>query len=249
MNQAVGNGEQGREPSAAPQPDVEPQKMSLPPANNPTVPKVSREKRILKFVKDWGGVATVLIAILYTFPFDAAGRFIHWREQSLLDARKVLSEVAALYGAGTVAAANIQDAQARSFLLGTYNIRIYNALLQDRAVIKAAENKLLPSELYMIGSLYSLMGLSDGIPYYKLAISKSKNDDEKVTIYREMGDALFRPGSYQDIAEARVDYDQALSIASKIPYQQMTYIQYAAELGQLELLYGDWKCGQTVTSY
>jgi len=50
----------------------------------------SLSKKALEFIKEWGGVATVLIAILYTFPFDAASKIISWRYQSLLEARRTL---------------------------------------------------------------------------------------------------------------------------------------------------------------
>jgi hypothetical protein len=234
MSEAVDNGDQGKEPLKIAPPSIEPRNDPSRSARIPTIPKVPREKRVLKFVKDWGGVPTVLIAILYTFPFDAAGKFINWREQNLVDARKALSEIAALYAAATTAVANVQDPQAKSFLNSTYQARIYVALLQNRQVIDAAENRLLSSELYVLGSLYSLAGLN-GIRYYNLAIQESKTEEEKVTIYREVGNALFSAGPHQNVNEARVDYVQALTPASTIPYQQAIYIQDAAELSYFEL--------------
>lgn len=211
--------------------------------------KAPRGKRILKFIQEWGGIATVLIAILYTFPFDAAGKFINWREQNLLDARKAIFDVAALYATGTAAVASVQDAQARFFLSNTYNIRIFNILKQNEAAIEGAKNQLLSSELYMVGSLYSLSGFPEAFTFYKRALEKAKTNDERVTIYREIGSARFTAGPNQDIDEARTSYLNALKLASKVSYLQMLYDQDLAELGGFELMNGDWECGHVVASY
>jgi hypothetical protein len=223
---------------------------SVTPVGKSTVVAKSRPKgRALKFVKEWGGVATVLIAILYTFPFDAAGKFMNWREQSLLDARKALTEVAALYATQTSALAAIQDPAARSFLSGTYQIRIYNELLQNKAAINGAAKDLLSSELYMVAGLYTLSGFPDGLPYYKLALAKAPSDGERATIYRELGNALFSPGPIQNVPDARDAYVHALKISSSVSYLEPNYAWFVTELGRFEMVFGDWKCGQQLTSY
>ena len=209
----------------------------------------SLSKKALEFIKEWGGVATVLIAILYTFPFDAAGKIINWRDQSLLDVRKTLSEVAALYAAETSAVAAVQDQQTKFFLANTYAIRIYNLLSENEAAILAARSRLLPSELYFIGSLYVLSGLPDAMTYYKSALEKSTSDAEKEAIYREIGNGLFSAGPNQNITDARAAYVQPLTISSKTPYLFVKYTFDLTELGNFELMNGDWKCGQQVTNY
>jgi tetratricopeptide (TPR) repeat protein len=212
--------------------------------------KSSIHERALDFLKEWGGVATVLIAILYTFPFDAASRFISWREHNIIEARRVLSEVSALYAEEVTNFEKIQDLQLKSFLANSYNIRIYNRLSEYKSVINKASTDLLSSELYMIGSFYTLSGLADeGIPYYQLALAKSKKDPEKAAIYRELGNALFIPGPNQNISGARDAYNNALRISSTMPYVANGYAFYVTELGGFELTGGDWKCGQDLTEY
>jgi hypothetical protein len=181
---------------------------------------------------------------------------LSWKEQGLLDARralsdarKVLTDVAALYAAQISAVAAVSDLQSRNFLANTYQIRIYNDLLQNQVALDAVSKDLLPSELYMLGGLYTLNGLSDGLRYYKLALDKTKSDDEKATIYRELGAALFPAGLNHDLKNARDAYVQALTISAKQSYLWAKYSFFLAELGVAEEMYGDWKCGVDISNY
>jgi hypothetical protein len=41
------------------------------------------DQKILNAIKEWGGIATVIITILYTFPFDIFDRISHASEHHL----------------------------------------------------------------------------------------------------------------------------------------------------------------------
>jgi hypothetical protein len=138
------------------------------------IPEISLNKRLLGLIKEWGGVATVLIAILYTFPFDAASRFISWRDHDISEARQILSEIAALYADQTSSVEKLKDGYTKSFLQNTYAIRIYNKLYQNKDLIRRASGDLVYSELYALGSFLTLANIQDeGFFYYNLALNKA----------------------------------------------------------------------------
>src|SRR5262245_47519534 len=154
--------------------------------------KQSEGQRLLKFIKEWGGVATILIAVLYTFPFEAISRYLSWRDQDLLQARQVLAETSALYADAISTSEKLTDPRLKEFLLNTYNIRIYNKLSANKDAIDHASNQLLFSELYALGSFYVLSGFQEeGVGYYKLALNEAKKEEDRLTIYRELGNALW----------------------------------------------------------
>jgi hypothetical protein len=139
------------------------------------------------------------------------------------------------------------DTQESNFLANTYNIRTYNIMINNKDMFKEAMIHLSTSELYAIGSNFVLATLvGDAIPYYELALTRSKGRDipAYVAASREYGLALFGQSSFQDVTKARKSYIDALSLLSDKNnfLDPSAYAIDLAELATLEASFGDWKC-------
>jgi hypothetical protein len=106
------------------------------------------DQRALKFVKEWGGVATVLIAILYTFPFDLIGKIVEWRERSVVAARAALSQEEELVANRILALKQVKDDgdfSETQFLSGSFDMRMFNTMITNRKTFVNAIEQLTPS--------------------------------------------------------------------------------------------------------
>jgi uncharacterized protein YecT (DUF1311 family) len=210
--------------------------------------------RAINSVKEWGGVATVLIAILYTFPFEIFDRVINWSSYDITESRKILAQLSELQADKTSSLDRLQDKRNGYFLGSMFDIRIYNLLVSNKGVLLKSINKLSYSEAYALGSSYALSGLiSDGIPFYEAAIRKSKltDDPSLITIYREFGRALFGELPGQDIKRAREMYGKLFDrFNAKLKLvNSETYFPDLYEYGSLEMSFGDQNCGKAIAAY
>lgn len=92
------------------------------------------DQHILSFIKDWGGVATVIIAILYTFPFDIFDRIVHRKEANLASARHALADTFSLRAdkISALQKANEQSPNYQAYIdavNGAFDIRTYNLMV------------------------------------------------------------------------------------------------------------------------
>jgi hypothetical protein len=102
--------------------------------------------------------------------------------------------------------------------------------------------------LYAIGSQFVLTsGVGDALQFYDAAIRKSA--DINIPVYlsanRELGVALAYQGKFQNIPKSRDAYLSVLGLIAK-KSNNLDLAQYAydlAELANIELKNGDWKCG------
>jgi hypothetical protein len=227
------------------------------------VDPVSINQKALAFVKEWGVVVTVLIAIMYTFPFELTDRIINWREHDLKIARQALTEIATLQAEkvmNTIKLSELPDPSVSDFVSNTYNMRIYNALYSNKEIFLGVSDRLLYSELYAIAGGFVLSGqIRDGLPFYRLAIKKSEHDDfALIGALREQARALFISSTLPDteanhndyIKQAREGYLRGLGLMDDRDHVAFSesYVLYLSELASGELTFGDWKCGADLMS-
>jgi hypothetical protein len=213
--------------------------------------------RLLALVKDWGGVATVAIAILYTFPFDAFDRYIRWSDYAVVETRKAISDIATLRGEWYAAVDKATDRRVKEWIGITYNARVFNLITSNISRFSAAKNKLYHSELLLVASDLADAGLiNDALPYYDLALVKAtaENPTTVITIYRERGRSLFQSSAYQNKDEARRSYAKSLGLLAEqtkrgIAWSYGMYLGFLGELVKYEFIEGDWQCGKNLDAY
>lgn len=216
----------------------------------------------LSFLKEWGGIGTLIIAVFYTFPFDVFDRFVNTQqrareaeENAIESVRRSLAEMAALRAEKASRLQQSADARYQNEINGAYDIRIYNLIYTQKEQFRKYADKLRSSELYMIGGSLSLIGeVGDAQYYYDKAISTAQNEEKSrtiLTIYREKGNSLFMDTPYRDLEKGRSAYLAALNILAKEQsgYATSMYVVNLSELVAGEILYGDWPCGMSKRPY
>ncbi|MBB4229331.1 hypothetical protein [Rhizobium mongolense] len=222
----------------------------------------SASSKGLLFLKEWGGIGTLVIALLYTFPKDVwkeiTGREERARvaeENAILAVRRTLADMAALRAEKASRISQSTDPRYQNEIVGAYDIRIYNLIYTQKDEFKERWHKLRSSELYMLGSSLALIGeVGEAQFYYDKAIEAAiseKRPDNITTIYREKGNSLFMDTPYQDKENARVAYVKALTSLSgdKRSSSPYLYVTHLSELVGFEILYGDWQCGMSKRAY
>ncbi|MBY5585075.1 hypothetical protein [Rhizobium leguminosarum] len=224
--------------------------------------RIRAGRSIISFVKEWGGIGTLLIALLYSFPSSVLDQWQKSKGQrqaaekdALASVRGSLSEMAALRAEKASRLLQSSDAHYQNEISGAYDIRIYNLIYIRKDEFKNQAPKLRSSELYMVGSSLSLIGeINEAQYYYDLAIvaaGKEQKPGTVITIYREKGNSLFQNSPDQDIDKARSAYVSVLSLLStdKSSYSRYTYVTDLSELIAFEMSNGDWQCGISYRDY
>lgn len=191
-----------------------------------------------QFLKEWGGLITLLIAVLYTFPFQVLDRYANWTGEGVKKSKDILVTSSQLYAekVKTLSAMNPQrpdELFAKDFIAKMYDMRIYNLIVPNIETIREAAGRLHTSEIYAFGSLLALNGrVDESLVFYDLAIAREKDAGMLAAIYRELGNALATPGPSQDPDRSHAAYLAALTYLADSSYPAAK-VGYMNTLGEL----------------
>jgi hypothetical protein len=200
----------------------------------------------MQILKEWGGAATLLIAILYTFPFDAFDRYSKWRDSDVTIARHVLAEAATI---SIDAAKTAAQLGAGADISGFYSAKFWNAIYPNREALARAVPKLKSNEVAQVGSYFYQIGLSkEAVAYYDAAIEKVKQEGlPPIRMLREKGVLLFDNSPARDVARGREAYVESIKLLGALSATDVRlHTIYLLELAQREMDAGDWLCGQSL---
>lgn len=116
--------------------------------------KVGKPKSFLDKIKDWGGVATALIAILYSFPLGVWDRVYAALDttRDVSELRQSIANLATLQADFAKGAASIGDFQLREVFTRGANTRIMIEIDQVQRRLNIYADSLSASHLLMLGS-------------------------------------------------------------------------------------------------
>lgn len=219
----------------------------------------SRARKVLGYIKEWGGVATLVIALLYTFPLgvfqlieSTNAKTAAAEDAAISSVRQSVSDMSQLIADKISHQIQSQDPRYRDALNVAYDIRIYNTIYSKKELFKKWAPRLRSSEIYAIGSSLTLIGeVGDSQQYYTMAFAKAVEENNfgaQVTAIRERGYSLFMETPYQDKDRARKDYLQVLDmlLSKKQTWALLQYTVRLSELSTFELSVGDWACGDSL---
>jgi tetratricopeptide (TPR) repeat protein len=185
-------------------------------------------RRALQLVKEWGAAATLMIAILYTFPFDVFDRYTKWWDKDVTVARQALSDAASIWLEQAKTTNAALDPRALDVIQRAYQTKFFNVVHVNRDALSRAAPRLYFHEVQQIASLLTMIGqASTALPFFDAAIEKAKREGiSHSNIMRDKAQALFMPGPAQDIEEARRAYVEAirLSLDNRPPDHRMALI-------------------------
>jgi len=196
----------------------------------------------IKALKEWGGAATLLIAILYTFPFDAIDRFSKWRERDVLITRQALAEAATI----SIDAAKSSIQLNNPDIAQWYQAKFFNVVYANKDAFKRAIPSLKSNEVQQFAGYLVLTGqVPESLPFYDVAVEKAKQED--VPYYNYLRDKAKAYYALQNSTDGRKTYAESLKIiATTNPPLLSLQAIYVYELARLEKNIGDWQCGASL---
>lgn len=208
----------------------------------------------LDSLKQWGGVATLVVALLYTFPLGVWDRFILSPEARKSAEVSILKElVVELSDVTATTAANvgqISDAQSRNIYIRAMGTKQVTLLSRNRERIKNYANELEAEEIVILAyALGQTSQVNHADELYDIAARKAAfqaNPSLVSDVYRLKGALAYSEPTGVSISRVRENY--ALAVESLQPFNSDALRQQSAnniaEWALFEMTSGDWLCGE-----
>ncbi|WP_421884623.1 hypothetical protein [Pacificispira sp.] len=211
-----------------------------------------KSKGLVDHVKDWGGVASLVIALLYSFPLGLWDRFIVSEKvrtaREISELRAVVEESTIILSDGARALSAIVDPSLRDMVQRALNTRLYIVMSRHKEALGRHIDAFTPPEALVIGYNFQITNQHEAaIDFFRFAKERAEADEvTRLEAVRMEAKLFFLPGNMQDRAKARQLYDAAAAQmhASLTPLNAGTYLTLLSEWGMFELIDGDWMCGQ-----
>src|SRR3954454_13890919 len=100
-------------------------------------------KKTLSFFKEWGGTASICIALIYTFPLEIADRkwnnaekILKEEEKSIKEVRRVLSDGSSLMITKTLDSGEVSGPRELEMISDMYNSKFFNLINSNQRLLK-----------------------------------------------------------------------------------------------------------------
>lgn len=203
-------------------------------------------------VKDWGGVASLLLALAYSFPLGVWDRFIVAEKKRVAEEiaalRAVVDQSTVIMSDGARALAGTQDPFLYDTIGRAVNTRLFVLMTKHKPEFEKHKQAFTAPELLVIG--YNFLNAGHGetaLAFFDVAERKAGNDmASQVEALRQRAKLLFLQGPLQDRPRARATFQGALTRLEQARNLQatQTHASLLAEWALFELIDGDWACGQ-----
>ena len=211
-----------------------------------------RKKTMLDRFKDWGGVASLFIALAYSFPLGLWESFVE--PEKLKSAREITELRAVVEGStmlmvdGVQALSGVKDPTLYDLVQRAINTRLFIMMSKHKDAFQRRIEEFAPPEALVIG--YNFLSTNQpeaALVFFRYAETKANRDLlTKAEAIRLQGRTLFISGPLQDKAEARSLFAEATTLLQEQRgYHTISlHMALTSEWGLFELLDGDWACGQ-----
>lgn len=213
----------------------------------------ARPKSLLENLKDWGGIASLVVALAYSFPLGLWDRFVLSPQQraaaELNDLRAVIEELTRLMSEGAFQVASIGDAQWQDTARRALHTRAYMKMLRYRERFLEAAPRLTPTELAVAAHHFLQAEQLDAAATLASAVIDHAQATLAVRIEAHRVLAKLGPlrGGEPGWAAMRAHFHAALALAAGGSRWQAVQQDVAlrSEWAMIELTDGDWECGRT----
>lgn len=209
-----------------------------------------KRKTLVEVLKDWGGVASLVIAIGYSFPLGIWEKFIQAEKQrnaaEVQSLRAVIEETIGITSEGAKTLSTTQDPFLYDTAARAINTRIFLQMAKHRELFDKHLKALTPPELLVIGNNYVMTGQAErALPFFKEAEDKAGPDlQSKYEAMRQKAKIRFTAGPLQDQPESRKNFQTAITAMAQVPSLRFASVSLLSEWAFFELVDGDWSCGQ-----
>jgi hypothetical protein len=211
----------------------------------------ARPKTWLDRLKDWGGVASLVIAIGYSFPLGVWEKFFLPEQQreaaEIQKLRDVIEQTTTILSDGARSIAAIQDPFLKDTAARAVNTRIFLLLSKHQGDFEKHGKRLTAPELLVVGHNFSMTNqAAAALPFFEAALAVAGPDvQSRFEAMRQIAKTKFAPGAQQDRLAARQSFASAVQLAARAATLKLHAASLTAEWALFELIDGDWACGQT----
>jgi hypothetical protein len=203
-------------------------------------------------LKEWGGLASLIIAVGYSFPLGVWDRFIASEQErtarAISSLRAAVAESADIVADAGRTLSGIIDPVYRDQVARAFNTKMLILMATNERAIELYMHKLTPHELGLVAYNYQLIDRLDRtVALYDVALAMPEASGTlRVELQRLKGQALFYPSQFQDLPLARKSYADAREAATTIRGLPGVRIQISVlgDWARAELTAGDWQCGR-----
>jgi hypothetical protein len=218
-----------------------------------------KKKTALDHVKDWAGVATAMIALLYTIPLGVWDYWIKTPEARGAEAlRAGLVQLAELEARGVQGMSSIKEDQLRLVFVSAIGAQRSAVLARIYPHITTRSEILSVPELIMLGYNLGQAGHSDqALAAYRIASEVGERDKVPISlradVYRMV--AQFHAGNFEraNIGEIRKNFQRNLELllTYETPFARQQAANSAFEWAFFEKVIsgGDWLCGEALQAW
>lgn len=203
-----------------------------------------------------GGIATLLVAVLYSFPLGVWDRFIESpdakRKMELQSVRSALDQSAILFGEYARIVGTINPQFAGDIAQRSLNTRVYLLMTRNEAIIDERRAELSTAELIVVAFNFQTMARVDrAIEYAKLAVDKAQGDAVLLAeARRHLAMFLLAPSPHRNVTEARITLRTAVDalMSNHGPQSVAARITLLGQWARFELTdpQGDSRCGNAL---
>lgn len=220
-----------------------------------------KTKTIFERIKDWSGILTFVIAVLYTYPLGVWDRFVvtakEQHAKELGDLRSIILAVTAADAEFVRAYASVTDPSMQQVLTATGNARKAAVLVPGLELISSRYAELTPAELELLGYQINLIGDQGALASKMLSLSADKYVSAKnvlaaadvIRIEAQMYNAYGSLGP--NIPKARqLLKDSIQLLLTADPLKSLSVAgAIALDWTNMEALSGSWACAQLLGNW
>jgi hypothetical protein len=218
-----------------------------------------KPKSVAEFAKDWAGVGTLLIALLYTFPLGVWDRFFVTAEQArrlqVESLRNLVIRLTELDGDAARNFYTITNEQLRASYLRAISAQKLALISRSSDNVAYNFSELSTPEMVLIAYNLAQAGqvaFADKIYVSALhKASQDKNVSLRADIYRMRSQLFYANPTGTDMAKVRENFSRGIGILLEAgnPGFLLQASNSAFEWGLFELAAGDWACGQSLAEW
>jgi hypothetical protein len=211
-----------------------------------------KPKSWVDLLQAWGGAASLVVALLYSFPLGLWDRFVISRQEQqaaqLRQLRELILQTSRLWTDGASKVAGISDPQLRDTALRGVNTQLHILLLQQKDSLLAARDQLTPTELVVLAHQFLQVEQREAATLVAEAALQHKNGSAqtRVEALRVAAKLRFAGGTPADRVALRRAFESALGglPADNRRFAVSQLVMLRSEWALLEMMDGDWACGE-----
>lgn len=215
-----------------------------------------KEKTFPEKLRDYGGLAALVITVAYSWPLGIWDRFImtpqQKREARVAELKSSLTESAKIIAESARTLSSIGDPTLLDVAGRSYNNQLLLLMSKNKNSFLKEWESFSPEELMMIGLNFQQMyDIESSIKFYTYAMSRSPQQSMvQIEASRQLGKSYFMPSEFQNVAEGRKYYKNVLqTFADSNNLRQIGQeVLLRSEWGFFEMAHADWKCGEIQTN-